>query len=128
MSRLSWEERDARRNARKNEMKKNRAGWRKYWNEKSRTLHHKLIGIINGDVAGLSQTQIAQFSGADPSTVSNFMRGKTDSIRFSTFVAIAAACGYRVVLEEYPDEDDVFYPERRVKKPLRAKDLQKDEK
>ncbi len=123
MGRVSWEEKLARKEARKDEMKKNRDGWRKYWKSKSRTLHHELIGKIKSGEAGLSQTQIAQFSGADPSTVSNFMRGKTESIRFSTYVAIAGACGYRVVLEEIPEDDDVFYSERRVKKPPRAKDL-----
>lgn len=123
MGRVSWKEKSARKKARKDELKKIRAGWRKYWNGKSRALHRQLIQKIKDGEAGLSQTQVAQFSGADPSTVSNFMTKKTESIRFSTYVGIAGACGYRLVLEEIPADDDVFYSERRVKKPPRPKDL-----
>lgn len=128
MGRVSWEEQRERKKARKAEMKKTRARWRKYWESRSRSLHQQLIRKIKDGEAGLSQAQIAQLSGADPSTVSNFMRGKTESIRFSTYVAIAGTCGYRLVLEEISADGDIFYSERRVRKPPRPKDLPEGEK
>ena len=117
MSRYSPEEKRARRKKRKAERVEFRSANRRFWAPHGRSLHRKLARIITSEEAGLSRPQISQFSGADPSTISRFMNGKIDSIRMSTFVAIAGACGYNVVLEKMPPEEDSFYKFRRFKPP-----------
>ena len=80
--------------------------------------------MIKDGTAGVNQATIARSSGMAPSSVSNFMHGRTKSLRFSTFIAIAGTCGYKVVLEKIPDNEDFLYEKRRVKLPPRGKDPQ----
>ena len=108
--------------------KEHRKKMRAYWKPRSRSVHLKLINIIKNGTAGLNQSAIARHSGMDPSTVSNFMKGRTKSLRFSTFVAIAGTCGFKVVLEPIDPDRDFFYEKRRVKLPPREKDLKKGDK
>ncbi len=117
---LRKHEKEKRQN-KKEERKKMRA----YWMPLARAVHRKLINMIKDGTAGLNQSKIAQYSGMDPSTVSNFMQGRTKSLRFSTFIAIAGTCGYKVVLEPIDPNQDFLYEKRRVKLPKRKKDLKK---
>jgi len=128
MGRVSWEEKNRRRKEKRLKEKEHRKKMREYWMPRARAVHQKLINMIKDGTAGVNQATVAQYSGMDPSTVSNFMQGVTKSLRFSTFIAIAGTCGYRVVLEKIPENEDFLYEKRRVKLPPREKDLEKGQK
>jgi len=106
MGRVSWEEKNRRRKEKRLKEKEHRKKMRAYWMPRARAVHQKLINMIKDGTAGVNQATVAQYSGMDPSTVSNFMQGVTKSLRFSTFIAIAGTCGYRVVLEKIPENED----------------------
>ncbi len=125
MGRLSLEEKRRRREEKRLKDKDCRKNMREYWMQHTRAVHRKLIHMIKDGTAGVNQSTIARYSGMDPSTVSNFMQGVTKSLRFSTFVAIAGTCGFKVVLEPIDQTQDFLYEERRVKLPPREKVLGK---
>ncbi len=107
----------ARRKERRRMARETRAKMRVFWEPEINRVHEELIEIIKDGTAGVNQATIARVTGMAQSSISNFMNRRTKSLRFSTFVAVAGACGFRVVLERIPPEDDMLYEKRRVKLP-----------
>jgi len=115
----------ARREEKKRKAREARAKMREYWKPEARRVHKELIDMIKDGTAGVNQATIARVTGMAQSSISNFMNRRTKSLRFSTFVAVAGACGYKVVLEPIDPDQDFLYKKRRVKLPPREKDLKK---
>ncbi len=111
----SWQERDAKRKANKKQHKEIRSANRK----KSIAETERLMSYLRSYVrdCGLTQTQLADFSGVDTSTVSQIMRRYHMAARFNVVVAMARAAGYRIeFIKEHPRRDE-FRDERRLKPP-----------
>jgi len=125
---MNLEEYEARmklREEKKRKVKEANAKIRESWQPEANRIHKELIAMIKDGTAGVNQATIARVTGMAQSSISNFMHRRTKSLRFSTYIAVAHACGYRVVLEKIPPEDDTLYEKRRVKLPPREKDLKK---
>ena len=105
------EERAAK-NAAKAKHKKARAESAKKWLTKTKSLIFKLHDAM--DRAGINQAQMADFAGVDPATLIKNRRHRHLAVRFSTYVAIANACGYDVQLVKKAPKEDEFRKYRRV--------------
>jgi len=113
MGRIPWDEQKRRREAAKNKHAETRKKFRKFWADKSDRLLAQLRSAL-GD-SGLTKTQLSDFSGADLATLSKLRKGVHKTVRLTTFVSVAEACGYEVKLVEKDPYDDIFR-DYRVKK------------
>jgi len=110
----SREEKKAAEKARVEKRKQLRAEAKKKTNAKTR---HMLAELhIAMDMAGLTKTEMSEFSGLSPGTLIHIDNTRHTSIRLSSYIAVANACGYEVKLVAKPEKMDEFLEFRKVRR------------
>ena len=66
---------------------------------------------------GLTNMQIANFSGLDHSTVISFLKGRNRAIQMKSAFALMTAAGYKLTIEKISPKNDVYRSERRLPPP-----------
>ena len=79
-------------------------------------LSELLIAIMERDEK--SVRKLASETGISPTIIQNIRSGKQENLKVSNFVAIAHACGYKVVLEKNDDRFEVADKKSRNKHEL----------
>lgn len=79
-------------------------------------LSELLIAIMEKD--DKSVRKLATETGISPTIIQNIRSGKQENLKVSNFVAIAHACGYKVVLEKNNDRFEVADKKRKNKHEL----------
>ena len=111
----SREEKDAEREAARKAAQTKRGENRKTMHARARAFEARARNALKN--CGLTNMQIANFSGLDHSTVIRFMKGRHRAVRMESVVALMAVAGYDLKLEEISPKRDVYRSLRRLPPP-----------
>lgn len=113
--RKTWEEKCAERKAKRKSAQAKRGENRKAMHSRAGSFEARIRNAVKN--CGLTNMQIANFSGLDHSTVIRFMKGRHRGIRMESIVAMALVAGYELKLEGISPKRDVYRSLRRLPPP-----------
>jgi hypothetical protein len=115
MSRGSYEEQLAKREAKRKELLDIRDASKRKWESEAKQLITQIRRIV--PACGLTLGQLSVFSGVVKSGISRLMKGLNHSAHFSTIVQLLGAAGYRFEIVPIDPHKDEYREHRRLKPP-----------